>query len=192
MLYPAAAKAQLCSIGLYEIMWRSLFEKIQILHNLIFMLQHFIVNNLQLLLSVVEVGPAAGLPEIVVSVISASRRALFTWFTWPCRINIYSVPEWDTGRVLPSLLSQSKLEVEKLGVGKYTKNASFFFQVLAPWQQWLCLKISLGQIWRYVIPAVFFAFTCLFQLCVGHLQIDCQVLKSLCSTAVSRKALWRR
>ena len=46
------------------------FEKIQIPHNLIFMLQRFIVNNLQLLLSVVDVGPVAGLPEIVVSVTS--------------------------------------------------------------------------------------------------------------------------
>lgn len=45
-------------------------EKIQIPHNLIFMLQRFIVNNLQLLLSVVDVGPVAGLPEIVVSVTS--------------------------------------------------------------------------------------------------------------------------
>ena len=49
-------------------MWHSLFEQIQIIHNLIFMLQDFIVNNLQLLLSIVEVGPVAGLPEIVVSV----------------------------------------------------------------------------------------------------------------------------
>lgn len=44
-------------------MWHSLFEEIQILHNLIFMLQHFIVNNLLLNLPVVEVGPVADLPK---------------------------------------------------------------------------------------------------------------------------------
>lgn len=120
----------------------------QILHNLIFMLQRFIVNNLQLLLSVVEVGPVAGLPETVVSVTSGSWGALLTWSVWPCRINIYNALEWDAARVWPFLLPLSKLEMEKLGVGKYAKNASFFFQVLAPWQPWLCLKISLGQIWR--------------------------------------------
>lgn len=48
-------------------MWHSLFEEIEILHNLIFMLQHFIVNNLKLNPSVV-LGPVADLSELVVSV----------------------------------------------------------------------------------------------------------------------------
>lgn len=34
----------------------------------------------------------------------------------------------------------------------YTKGSPFVLQVLAPWQQWPYLKISLGQIWRYVNP----------------------------------------
>lgn len=46
-------------------------KKMQIHHHLIFLLQHLIVNNLQLLLSVVEVRPVAGLPEIVVSGLQA-------------------------------------------------------------------------------------------------------------------------
>lgn len=55
-------------IGYMKLRGIHFLKKIQIHHNLIFLLQHFIVNNLQLLLSVVEVGPVAGLPEIVVSV----------------------------------------------------------------------------------------------------------------------------
>lgn len=79
-------------------------KKIRILHNLIFLLRHFIVNNLQLPLSVVKVGPVAGFPETVVSVTSGFWGALWTWFIWPHRIDIYTALEWDAGRVLPFLL----------------------------------------------------------------------------------------
>lgn len=92
------------------------------------MLQHFTVNNLQLLLSLGEVGPVTGLLEIVVSVTPGFQRAVFPWFMWPYRINIYAVLECDIGRVLPFLLLRGKLEMEKLGVGKYTKNASFSYR----------------------------------------------------------------
>lgn len=57
---------------------------------------------------------------------------MFTWFLWPYSVNIYIVLECDIGCVLPFLLPRGKLEMEKLGVGKYAKNASFFLQVLAP------------------------------------------------------------
>lgn len=50
--------------------------------------------------------------------LQAFEKDSFTWLTWPCRINIYTVLECDTGHVLLFFLPGGDTEMEKLRVGK--------------------------------------------------------------------------
>lgn len=66
----------------------------------------------------------------------------------------------------------------------------FFLQVPAPWQQWLCLKISLGQIWRYVSPCSFILSRIFPVVC--RTFPNCPCCQSLCGPVISWNAFWHR